>query len=116
MGMLLSYLLVLIAGVVGVAVGLGRMLAIVGAALTGVAMFSAASGISSILQGLSVGLSSGTVFLISTAMSVLGLPVVAGILLRKLCTCIRLPSLLDRLLGAVLGVVAGHMGSQWLIG
>ena len=116
MGALLSYPVVLIAGVLGLLAGLGRMVVIVGAALMVRAALSTPGLVAKTLQGLPVGLSPQTVSLTSTGLAYIGLPVLAAVFLRAVYGLLSLPWFLDRALGAALGVVVGNMVKQWLIG
>ena len=112
----LLYLIAFVAGLAGFALGVGRMLVVVGAALMVDAMRSSPGRIGQILQGLPLGLSPQTVSTASMALSYIGLPVLAAVLLRRVYGALRLPGFVDRVLGAALGGVAGAAVGHWMVG
>ena len=112
----LLYPVVLIGGLVGFLAGLGRMLVLVGATLMGMAVLSSPDRLSKALQALPVDLSPQVISMTSVAICFIGLPVLAAVVLRAVYGLLSLPWFLDRALGAALGIVAGSMVRQWLIG
>lgn len=115
MATFLSILLCFIGGLVGLIIGLGRTLVLVGAALTGLAMTVTGDYVTHSLQTSSLDLSNRTITLLSYTISIIVLPVLAALGLKRLYTAIRLPWFPDRLLSVVLGIVAGDRVAQWLL-